>query len=199
MVVCGLVAGTVGAVYGPNLLSRGGSRAVARTSLSKAAPPQSARTSVESRFAVESQSELTNPAGLTSATAVDAKPADAPPSDHDFEAALKRDTAFLAELTRDHAREEVDPSWSRAATAMLRRDLERASDGQFRVVKVDCRTTMCLSTLEWPSYEQAKERALPLAASELELNCTRELLLTPPDDPKAVYQGSFFLNCLEQR
>lgn len=103
--------------------------------------------------------------------------------------------AFQAVLQR-HAHERVDARWAPTAQRSLQTDLAGLSEANhFRVVQVDCRTNLCVTTLEWPTYESATEATRNLLHQNYQLNCSRRILLPDPGDPAASYQARMVLDC----
>jgi hypothetical protein len=68
-----------------------------------------------------------------------------------------------------------------------------------RVRGVDCRTTLCTATLEWPSFVDARNGFRSILHSQDRANCGREILLLDSEDPSAPYQATAVLDCTEWR
>lgn len=95
-----------------------------------------------------------------------------------------------------HSREPVDPSWAREAQGSFTSDFVGLAQGQpFEVRGVDCRSTTCVTTLEWPSYAEATQGYALLLQHAYRLDCARTLLLPEPADVTARYQAQLLLDC----
>src|SRR5580704_5136090 len=61
--------------------------------------------------------------------------------------------------------EQPDPKWARGAAATIRETLgERARRGSFAIGEVNCKTTMCMASVSWPSYAAAHQEFRSLLA-----------------------------------
>jgi len=97
---------------------------------------------------------------------------------------------------RAHRNEPRDAKWARATERKLEADLVKVSDkAKFKVVGVDCRMTTCIGILEWSSYEDALRGYGATFREPFEVNCGQEIVLPPPPDPKAPYQGNMVFDC----
>ncbi len=95
-----------------------------------------------------------------------------------------------------HAREPLDSSWSREAQESFAADFSALTQGQpFQVRGIDCRSTTCVTTLEWPSYAEATQGHALLLQHAYRMDCARSILLPEPSDPTARYQAELFLDC----
>jgi hypothetical protein len=95
-----------------------------------------------------------------------------------------------------HESEPTDPVWAAQAVVAFQRDLNRIS-GQlgFRVLKTDCRSSGCASSLEFASYDDAKKHFQPLLHAQYELNCGTEILLPEPQQERGPYQATILYRC----
>jgi len=99
-----------------------------------------------------------------------------------------------------HAAEPVDASWAPAAARTIARDLRAippaALRAPFRVAGVDCRTTRCVATLEWPSYDAAREsfRAV-IQQRSVQNRCSTFMLLDEPSDTTSAYESELLFDC----
>ena len=102
--------------------------------------------------------------------------------------------------TDRYTAERPDPAFAASAAGSLRRELGTLADkGGFRVVDVDCRTTMCLASVEWPSYALVADGANQIMAHPYAVNCAMETRFPPPDDPAKAYQASVYFDCEHYR
>jgi hypothetical protein len=87
--------------------------------------------------------------------------------------------------------ESPDPAWSAKAATSLARDFERLN---FVAKKVDCRTTGCVATLEWPSRDEAQAGYRDVLHAGYELPCDRTIFL---DEAKGhgPYQATVVIGC----
>jgi hypothetical protein len=95
-----------------------------------------------------------------------------------------------------HSREPVDASWAREAQGAFASDFAALTQGQsFQVRRIDCRSTTCVTTLEWPSYAEATQGYALLLQHAYDMDCVRSILLPEPADLSARYQADLFLDC----
>jgi hypothetical protein len=113
-----------------------------------------------------------------------------------------RETEHAASIARVR-QEPVDRNWAQGTEQLLRGDLEvvaRASaDRHMSLVGVECKTTSCLATFEWPSFDEAKSGWRGILHSRLSANCAREILLPDAADPSARYQATAVFDCTASR
>jgi hypothetical protein len=99
-----------------------------------------------------------------------------------------------------HQREPVDFFWAKEAHTSLAADFAPLTRGDaFRVRGIDCRTTTCVATVEWPSYTKATEDYARLLQHPYGLDCARSILLPEPEDPAARYEARLVLDCQNLR
>lgn len=95
-----------------------------------------------------------------------------------------------------HWASPVDPSWSGKSASSFQKDLgDVASKGKFDVVRVDCRSSSCLGTLEWSSYDDAKRNFENVLVHSYDVNCAREIFLPEPANAQARYQATAVFDC----
>jgi hypothetical protein len=122
------------------------------------------------------------------------RPMPEPTPEHDKELQAKRE-----DWARAHAEEGLDESWADGAAAEFGAALRRAAErSKFVVRGIDCRTTRCRVELEWPSYEVASATFGDVLLTSLP-GCGSAILLDPPRDPTAPYQGWAMYNCEDAR
>ena len=81
----------------------------------------------------------------------------------------------------DYKRERVDDAWARTVVPLFTRNFERISaQFGFKVSSMDCRTSRCVSQLEWPSYQEARLHAHSLATQDYGVNCARTAYYPEP-------------------
>ncbi len=86
----------------------------------------------------------------------------------------------------------ADPSWSAGAQAKFAGDLGRLGA---HVESVDCRTTACVATLEWPSRAQAQQEYRAVIEAEYQLPCDRQIFLDRPATEATPYRATLVLDC----
>jgi hypothetical protein len=98
-----------------------------------------------------------------------------------------------------HANEARDTAWARdeetAFNATLGGGAER---GGYKIVNIDCRTTLCTAELEWPSYAQAST-GYPEALHVDMPGCESAILLEPPADASRPYRATARYDCENSR
>lgn len=189
-IVTGLIAGSVGAIVSSRLgpqSGRDGASPVASTErqLIVIAPPivgewvHDAPSATASNVAQEQAAERLLPSP--------------PPTP---------EQAGIAHMARhqqliDQVRSEpTDRAWSSTASAAFHREL---SEEGVTVVDVDCRSTSCVATVEWPSLAAARHGFEAVLQTDYANNCEREITLPTPADPEARLRAEVvFTKCAEQ-
>jgi hypothetical protein len=117
------------------------------------------------------------------------------------EIAFREDPAVFADRLRAaHNAEPIDVDWGTSTSADFARELGMIQIGEATVIGVDCRTSTCLATLEWPDYTQARQAMHPLATGTFSHRCTRTVSMVPPDDDAVgAYRGLMVFDCSEER
>jgi len=125
------------------------------------------------------------------------EPSDAlPPSRPSTEEARRQLFQQHQQQLERHAREPLDASWAREAQGSFSSDFAALTQGQsFQVRGIDCRSTTCVTTLEWPSYAEATQGYALLLQHDYGMDCARSILLPEPADPTGRYQADLFLDC----
>jgi hypothetical protein len=107
----------------------------------------------------------------------------------------KRQTLFESELKR-HSEEPLNSGWANASKVSMEKVLGGIAAAQgFALIEVDCRTTTCVGTFEWSSYNDATERNGGLLHALFKPNCYREIVLPEPSDKRAAYRGQLLVDC----
>lgn len=137
-----------------------------------------------------------SPAPRDKATAPQSE--DKPPPD--AEAERKRLADLFAKHRADHEREPDDARWARATEARLDGNLRALAGVRAnRVVGVSCRTTSCLATLEWSSYDKARKASSDLATAHYGAACSTWVHMPRPESPSGAYQATVYFDCLPSR
>jgi hypothetical protein len=99
-------------------------------------------------------------------------------------------------LLAKHAGEPVDPTWSSGAVSAFQRDFAALTEQrEAKVVGVECKTTSCVATLEWPSYEAAQREHSEVVMHGYEVNCRRQIWAPEPEDREARYKATAIFDC----
>ncbi len=118
------------------------------------------------------------------------------PMNTDPEADVRRHEALL----RRFESEVPDPGWGVAAAAKLKEDLVApGGERAFTTRAVECRSTMCGVTVEWPTYDSARREYRQLARRQYSLNCLRDIYVPIPGDASRPYTARLLLDCRELR
>jgi len=100
----------------------------------------------------------------------------------------------------DHFESEArDPRWAARTEQNLRTELGDIKLGGAQLAQVECRSTTCAATMEWPTYSAVRPDASKLVLHNYQENCSRELAVPPPDNPEAAYTAVLYLNCTKER
>lgn len=134
-------------------------------------------------------------AALAAASSTDPAPTKEPPSTDPavmHAMVIRQRDAVLSQFKS----EGVDSAWSRTATASLTSDLQKLTEGRtMTIASLECRTTVCLATVHWPSYDDARKQGPDLVTFGYGVNCDRRVFALPPDDPKAPYDATLVFEC----
>jgi hypothetical protein len=104
--------------------------------------------------------------------------------------------AYDDNLIRQHWAEPDDKAWSSITTPSLRASMESlAKASTFKVVDVNCRSTSCLATFEWPSYDDASREFSKIADEPTQMNCTRGITLPEVTDQSQPVQATMIFGC----
>jgi hypothetical protein len=118
----------------------------------------------------------------------------------DPEAERTQTRARFEKQIEAHRAEARDTSWARAAEEQISVGLEAGEqNGEYRMIGLDCRTTSCAATLEWPNYSVAVAKFKNALWQVTEQNCARHILLPEPADRDAAYQAQMMMDCTDQR
>lgn len=95
-----------------------------------------------------------------------------------------------------HRREPVDAAWADAARDSLKDEITALSAGgdHGALGGVECRSTSCLATVSFPSYEAAREGFGRYVMAMYDVRCARTAALDEPEDPSAPYEVKLLLN-----
>jgi hypothetical protein len=193
-----VAAGILSGLAGSRLFSHRDASAAANRLVDRplpVAPPRPDSVELERRIEARVLDKLSEQPSVSAATpGRDA----AAPFDPDADAKLTR-ARFEKEIEA-HRAEARDESWAPAAAEQISVGLEAGKqNGEYRVIGVDCRTTSCAATLEWPNYSTAVANFKDALWQKTEQNCARHILLPAPADPFATYQAQLMMDCTDQR
>jgi len=169
------------------LLGRGSSKPVAQLSRAQASelPRQEVPTqradyrwaaSLDQRLQALETAQQQKPAAPVTDPGPAPEPVE-PPSAVEIE-------AQHTERIRAHQAEALDPAWSRTTTTVLAADFKHNSGTHFNAKSVDCRSTTCAVTLEWPSRDQALAEWRRALMQPTRANCGRAIVV--PERPSTV-------------
>jgi hypothetical protein len=146
----------------------------------RAAPPagpDQAATAGESRGAREAVPALYSRAGTKEAQPVDHK------RDHERAILRHRDTVMA-------------PEWAEKTSEAIHKGLREAQpQGEFEIIDVDCRSSSCLATLDWPSYNVAFRQWSHVVGHGYGIPCGASVYLDEPADRGAKYRGVVVFEC----
>lgn len=127
------------------------------------------------------------------------RPPAAPPSVPSPEQELKVVQARHEEWKALHAAEVRDATWAREEETAFNVALGATAErGGYKVVGVDCRTTLCTAELEWPSFTLASSQYAHALHVEVP-GCESAILLEPPVDPSRPYRATARYDCEDAR
>lgn len=114
--------------------------------------------------------------------------------------AVSEEQAFQNRIA-EHARDPIDRAWASQSAQALQIDITSMSAraGGCHVVDVDCRTSSCVATIEWPNFRAARDNYQRFTQQAFHVNCAREMTLIPPQDDSRPFQASIFFDCANAR
>lgn len=103
-------------------------------------------------------------------------------------------------LIKRHEAESRNDLWATEAQRSLNREMAQGSKGHFRIVDIDCRSTICVATVEWANYETATDNAHELFQRQQYLGCPRSIILDPPEQGalSRMYRAQLVVDCGKQ-
>ena len=103
-------------------------------------------------------------------------------------------------LLKRYSDEGTDSRWSVPAQKAIAANLTTVgANAGFQVGRVECRTTMCTASVEWPSYVTVRKTYAQILHAPLSVACAREVYVPEPDHPDAPYSTTVVLSCEEER
>ncbi|MFP2908294.1 hypothetical protein ACLESD_25230 [Pyxidicoccus sp. 3LFB2] len=95
--------------------------------------------------------------------------------------------------------ERVDPSWADPARHALANNMGTLlaglpEDRRGQLLGVDCRSTTCLATLEFPNFAAAKDQFPRFVEHIYDVPCGRTVMLDDVEDPAAPFQVKVFFD-----
>jgi hypothetical protein len=106
----------------------------------------------------------------------------------------------LAKRLADQAAEPAEPAWAAKTSTLLRTDIhDIATQSRFRLLNVDCRTTLCLARVEWESRGAASDEYRRLVHHPYRANCGKSVLVDENVNPNGSVGGSVLFECEEWR
>jgi hypothetical protein len=114
----------------------------------------------------------------------------------DADGERRKREAFRQALLDRHANEGRDPKWSQPAERSLQGELADLSPASGAAVKkVDCGTTVCVASLQWPDYSSARKGFRSTLDHGYAVNCGHAIFLPPPRDPASAYEADLIFDC----
>jgi hypothetical protein len=105
-----------------------------------------------------------------------------------------------------HATEGRDPPWATSTEALFTTDLLAAATSDagaiFKLLSVDCRTTTCTVSIEWPSHEHARRDWQAVMSYPYKKNCVITNYTPRPAEPETAatkYRSTMIFDCEESR
>jgi hypothetical protein len=96
--------------------------------------------------------------------------------------------------------EPTESAWAEKATTLLRTDIQDiATQSGFRLLSIDCRTTLCLARVEWNSPGEASREFARLAHGGYRANCTKSVVVDETPSSGGSIGASVLFDCEEWR
>ncbi|WP_437314935.1 hypothetical protein [Sorangium sp. So ce385] len=117
------------------------------------------------------------------------------------EEVLARKAEWHRSRLEAHRIEPTDSAWSAQSARSIQEGLRavRGDAAPFDVVSVDCKTTLCVATLDWADYDKTRAASSQVLHHVYEPNCGVEFFNPPPEQPEARYQSQVIFDCTEAR
>jgi soluble cytochrome b562 len=92
-----------------------------------------------------------------------------------------------------HTQERVDVEWARPAARALESDMGSVMESipqeeRGKLLGLDCRTSTCVATVEFPTFVAAKDQFPRLVEHSYGVPCGRTVVLDKPADPLAPFK-----------
>jgi hypothetical protein len=104
---------------------------------------------------------------------------------------------YAADLA-NHRRDARDPKWAPRAESGIRDTIGTVA-GTHKATRVECKTTSCVATMEWPSYDEALHGYGRLLTAIYTPNCAVKILVHDPVDGQQTYQEQLLFDCTNAR
>jgi hypothetical protein len=96
----------------------------------------------------------------------------------------------------EHLNEPIDQDWARRMGQAVGERVGSASGRYgFRTVGLECRSSTCLATIEWPPTSDARSSFGGFMSRMVDPECGREGYLFRPDDPNSTSQAQVLFLC----
>jgi hypothetical protein len=199
-VVAGIVAGVAGSVFMAATASRSG---IAPRSAVRSSERVGQRTEEPSPRVVESH-RLDKVRRALSADATETETNEAaaaiirPPTPTDVGRHVQ---TRIEQIVQRHASESVDSDWATGAESDFHHDLSSLGEKEhFSLVDLNCRTSLCIAVLQWPSYEAASQYDV-VSSFPYKRNCAITVYVPLPEhgDIQKTYRSRVFFDCAEER
>ncbi len=120
-------------------------------------------------------------------------PAPRMPTPEEMEQRYQQGLEEFAMKLDAHTQERVDGEWARPAARMLESDMgslmERIpQDERGKLLGLECRTSTCVATLEFPTFVAAKDQFPRFVEHNYGVPCGRAVVLDKPADPLAPFK-----------
>ena len=196
--ILGLMAGAAGSLLVPHLNAKGSvsSRPVAAP-IAAARPARIDEPLIAERLPAPVAEESFAAPTPAASSAVARGPTDLPTT---IEETRRFHENRHRKALEDHRHEPRDPAWADAAESKFFGDLRAvAEEGRFTIQGVSCKTTTCVATAKWNSFDSAEQHYESILHAGYQVNCTKEVLLPEPELPQAQYQASVIFDCQKAR
>jgi hypothetical protein len=115
-----------------------------------------------------------------------------PPADYPTEEEARAHNRELHAAKRASIQAQpADPAWAPVARTRFSSDLDALGA---TVDTIDCRTSACVATLEWPSRTQAQQEYRQLVEATYQLPCDRQIFLDQAVGD-GLYRAELLLDC----
>lgn len=100
------------------------------------------------------------------------------------------------EALAKHGQQPLDPAWAPRVSQHIQGRLQALQEtADFKLESVDCRTSMCVATVEWSSRHAAADNHGELLSASFDLACGTRIYLPEAVDESRPFRTPLILDC----
>lgn len=128
-----------------------------------------------------------------------------PDAEPDPEARRAQVLAMWQGLLGEHREESRDHRWAASVEPRFETELRMIGEskelgrGAFEVSGIDCRNETCVASIDFGSFEDARQSVDELLQHHYEVNCGTTTVMPEPEDMSRPYSAELFFDCSSAR